>query len=340
MSILSVSMAILEISSITKLTKVAASLCFVRGSFYGFSGVGERIGIMAATISIIGAGRVGRTLGALMRQRAHITVQHVCSQTLESAEAAVGVIGAGEAVADLRAVTPSSLLMLSVPDSMISDVARRLAADHLVAPGTIVFHCSGALSSVELRALREKGAQVASVHPIRSFADPSLAIKMFEGTYITLEGDSAACESLRALFTSIGGVVLEITPHAKTLCHVGHVFASNYLVGVLDIARQIYRRAGIDDSVSTNFLRPIVHGTVENVLSLGTTKALTGPIMRGDVATVEQHSEVLAEDLPHLSQIYAALGSVVLEIAQRGGLEDETAGKLMSALERMSTVKE
>jgi predicted short-subunit dehydrogenase-like oxidoreductase (DUF2520 family) len=270
-----------------------------------------------------------------MVKRAGMKLQQVYSRSFQSAVEAVRFVGSGEAVGDVEALAPCPLLMLSLPDSAIADIASRLAVSDIVVPGTIVFHCSGALCAEELHELRNRGALVASAHPIRSFADPSLAIRMFEGTYIALEGDSLACEVLHVLFARIGGAILQMTPHAKMLCHIGHVCASNYLVAILDLAQQLYRRAGIDDSVSTNFLRPIVHGTVENVLSLGTTKALTGPIMRGDVATVQRHSDVLSRELPQRSQIYAAIGALVLEIATRGGLSEAQSDAVHSVLQHM-----
>jgi predicted short-subunit dehydrogenase-like oxidoreductase (DUF2520 family) len=270
-----------------------------------------------------------------MVRRAGLVLQQVHSRSPQSADEAVRFIGSGQTIEKLEALDSCSFLMLSLPDSAIADVASRLSVANVVAPGTVVFHCSGALSTQALHPLRDSGALVASAHPIKSFADSSLALRIFEGTYVALEGDTSACEALHSLFNDIGGNVLHMTPEAKTLCHIGHVCASNYLVAVLDLAQQLYQRAGIDDSVSMNFLRPIVQGTVENVLSLGTTKALTGPIMRGDVATVQQHADLLGKEIPSLSPIYAALAAVVLEIATRAGLSDTDSAGVRGVLQHM-----
>ena len=144
------------------------------------------------TLNIIGAGRVGRTLAALWRQRCVFDIQGVLNRTLGSARAAVAFIGAGRAAATLGAMHSAEVWMLATPDSAIAYTAAQLAASGLLRADDVVFHCSGALPSGEMRAAIVADVAVASVHPLKSFADPGDAMLTFAGTHCAAEGDAVA----------------------------------------------------------------------------------------------------------------------------------------------------
>jgi predicted short-subunit dehydrogenase-like oxidoreductase (DUF2520 family) len=213
--------------------------------------------------------------------------------------------------------------MISCVDSEIAAVSHLLAATGVVRSGDIVFHTSGALPSTVLAPFHACGAHVASIHPVKSFADPSLAVETFEGTWCGVEGDDSACVELTRLFGSIGASVFRFTAEAKELCHIGHVFASNYLVAILDCAQHLYSAAGVPESVRGAFLQSIVEGTLQNVSILGGERALTGPVKRGDTVVIKRHLELLQTQAPELCGAYAELAKGALRIAERAGLHPE-----------------
>ncbi|MBN1238345.1 MAG: DUF2520 domain-containing protein, partial [Gammaproteobacteria bacterium] len=134
------------------------------------------------TLSVIGCGRVGTTLSRVWSDAGVFGIGDVLNRRPGSARAAVELVGAGRPVDDWAALGPADVFMLSVPDDAIAPCARRLAQRNVVAPGTVAFHCSGARSSDLLAELRAAGAEVASLHPVKSFADPRSAAKTFPGT--------------------------------------------------------------------------------------------------------------------------------------------------------------
>ena len=245
-----------------------------------------------STLNIVGAGHVGRTLGRLFAARGVFNVQDVHTRSRASARAAVGFIGAGTPVdADMR---PADVWMLAVADDAIAGVADALAQAAPMA-GAVVFHCSGAKASGELDALRRAGAVVASVHPVRSFADPAAVAAAFEGTFCGVEGDADALD----------------------VYHAAAVFASNYLVTVMDAALRAYEAAGIPADVARELARPLATETLANVLRLGPEAALSGPIARGDAATVaRQHAAVTAWDA-RTGALYDALAAATWDVARR-----------------------
>src|SRR5206468_5751198 len=113
--------------------------------------------------------------------------------------------------------------MLAVADDQIASVAAALAQSGL-ADGATVFHCSGAKASNELAPLATRGAYVASVHPVRSFADPEAVSRSFDGTFCGVEGDAQALALLLPALTRIGARTVPIDAAAKTVYHAASVF--------------------------------------------------------------------------------------------------------------------
>lgn len=266
----------------------------------------------APTLNIVGGGHLGRALGRLFAASGVFTVQDVVTRSLASARDAVAFIGAGTAVSCFSALRRADVVMLAVSDDQIEAACSALDLD----AGTVVFHCSGAKSSNVLAAARIKGAAVASVHPVRSFADPANVAADFNGTFCGIEGDAAALAVLSPALIGIGARLVPIDPAAKTVYHAASVFASNYLVTVMDAALRAYRAAGIDDATARQLAGPLATETLANVLRLGARPALSGPIARGDMATVARQQEALDGWDACTGELYRALAAATVTMVQ------------------------
>jgi predicted short-subunit dehydrogenase-like oxidoreductase (DUF2520 family) len=271
------------------------------------------------TLNIIGAGRVGRTLAALWRQRHVMEIHDVFNRTPQSTRDAVAFIGAGRAAESLATMRPADLWMLATPDSELPCAAARLAASGRLRAGDLVFHCSGALASSELRASFMADVHVASVHPLKTFADPQDAARTFAGTYCVAEGDAAALSTLKPAFEQIGARVSEIDPQHKTIYHAASVIVSNYLTALLEAGLQCYEKAGLPRDTAAAMMAPLVRETVDNIFKLGTVKALTGPIARGDAAVVERQVRALQAFDPRIADVYRALGRLAVDLSRAQG---------------------
>jgi predicted short-subunit dehydrogenase-like oxidoreductase (DUF2520 family) len=269
---------------------------------------------VALSLNIIGGGHVGRALGRLFANSGSFTVQDVLTRSQASAQAAVDFIGAGRAVDSMQALRPADAIMLAVTDDQIVAVADSLA---LPLAGTVVFHCSGAKSSLDLSGPKAHGALVASVHPIRSFADLATVAASFDGTFCGIEGDAQALAMLEAALADIGARAVPIDASAKTVYHAASVFASNYLVTILDAALRAYEAAGIAPDVALELARPLATETLNNVFKLGPRAALSGPIARGDMATVARQQKALDAWHGPSGQLYAALVAATTDLAKR-----------------------
>lgn len=269
---------------------------------------------MAPTLNLIGAGHVGRVLGRLFAANGVFAVQDVLTRSRASAQAAVDFIGAGHACTDLAAMRPAQVWLLAVGDDAIAPACAALAQAHAM-EGAVVFHCSGAKASTELAGAA--GALLASVHPIRSFADPEQVAGAFAGTFCGIEGDAGALALLAPAFAGIGARTVAIDPKAKTVYHAAAVFASNYLTTLLDASLRAYMAAGVPEDVARELARPLASETLANVFRLGPAAALSGPVARGDVATVARQQAALLDWDEPTGRLYEALVPLTTDLARR-----------------------
>lgn len=272
---------------------------------------------MSQTLTIIGGGHVGKTLGRLWTLHRTFVVQDVLSRSLASSRQAISFIGAGRAIGDYAGLQPSDIYLIATPDDQIAQCAERLARTGHLSASNVVFHCSGALASGELQAARHCGAAVASIHPIRSFAAPEQVVQSFAGTYCGAEGEQRALDILSAAFSAIGAQLVPINGDFKMLYHSAAVFASNYLVTLLDVAQQAYAGAGVPNDVALAMMEPLIRKTVDDIFRIGPENALSGPIARGDMTTAaKQYHAVRAWDKRH-GTLYKQLGRATVDLAAR-----------------------
>jgi len=307
------------------------------------------MGIRDSEIVIVGAGIVGTALGVILaeenfRVRAVVSRRHICAQRAVERIRASTPSCAVEAVEDLGvAASLADLLLLAVPDREIGNVAGALAQSGSVRRGAIVAHTSGALSSDVLGPLSTCGARIASMHPLQSFADVELAVRILRRSAFVIEGGSEAVAQLKALAGCLSETVLTIRSEDKPLYHAAACLASNYLVTLLWAAVKLYQSFGIDEQHALSSLRPLVEGTLENAFRLGPVKALTGPIARGDAVTCGRHLDALeglAETLPGLENLYTTMGLHTLVVAFLRGLSLEDAERVKEVLRRAAQGRE
>jgi len=272
------------------------------------------------TLNILGAGKVGMTLGRLWQERGTFEVQDVMTRHLDRSTEAITFMGGGHAVDSLDGMRPADLYLIASPDDAIAALAVSLATSAHISPHMVVFHVSGAQSSQLLAPVRTRGAATASAHPVASFADPHTLVQHFAGTFCTLEGDTRATDLLRDAFEAIGARTIPIIPENKLLYHAGAVFASNYLVVLLETALATYELAGIERGLAVRLMEPLVRQTMENTFRGDTLDALGGPIARGDKALVRNQYAALTRVNPQIAALYRILAAQTSTLLGRDDL--------------------
>ncbi len=266
------------------------------------------------TLTIVGPGRLGSAIGRVLHRSGAVTLLDIVGRDPARTADAARFMGGGVASTGEVPLRAADIYLLAVPDDAIEDYGQTLAAGNDLA-GATVFHCSGALGSDRLAAARDAGAAVASVHPVRSFADPAQVAATFAGTCCGVEGDADALEVLVPIFESIGARMVTIDAAHKTLYHAAAVFASNYVVTLIDVAVQVYGKAGVPPEIALEMIEPLLQESAGNALRLGPAAALTGPIARGDVATVARQQAALADWNPSYARLYAEFADATARLA-------------------------
>lgn len=271
------------------------------------------------TFSIIGCGAVGKTVGRLFYEAGILEPRDILTRSLESARQAAEFIGAGRGTASWQELREADLYLVAASDDAIATCAKALAQSGAVRPGVVVCHLSGALSSAVLEPVARLGALVASVHPVKSFAQPGVCVTDFAGTWCGIEGDPAAVDFLSGAFRAIGGEIFTLDPKFKTVYHAGSVMVCNYLTALIEAGARAYQKGGVPREQAFQVMEPLVRATVENVFRSGTAQALTGPIARGDAAVVSAQLEALEAWDGEMARLYRDLAVVALEISRRRG---------------------
>lgn len=278
-------------------------------------------------INIIGSGKLGRTLIRLFADHQLVEIGDVFNRSPVHSLAAIEFCGSGRLCESIDNMNAADIWLIATPDDAIAEIAEALIETFSKTPlswtDTVVFHASGLHSSTLLEALKNKGAAIASAHPVHSFANPEQSIISYRGTTCTIEGDPKATEQLSYLFAEIGSTVIPIQASGKALYHAATVLGSNYLAVLKQAALDMLEQAGITAPDAKQILQPLMAQSLQNLQNLGPVEALTGPIARGDIQTLTAHLDAITDqDSQHLS-LYKELGKVALQLArQQAHLDD------------------
>jgi predicted short-subunit dehydrogenase-like oxidoreductase (DUF2520 family) len=269
---------------------------------------------MSGTLSIIGAGRVGRALGRRLRELGW-KIGAVVTSSEPSARKAVRSIGAGRAHAFLtRQVLAAHVILITTQDHSLAAVAAELArigAEEL--RGKIVLHTSGALSSDILDLVRRCGAAVGSMHPLQTFS--GVVVPPLEGRVFTIEGDVVAVRMARQMARALGAVPVQIEGSKKPLYHAAGALAAGNVLALMEAATRLMTAAGMKRREAVRALLPLTRQVLENFERLGPRAAWTGPLSRGDYGVVAAHTEAMKDLPPEFAQAYKEvnrLAAVVL----------------------------
>jgi predicted short-subunit dehydrogenase-like oxidoreductase (DUF2520 family) len=280
-------------------------------------------------LGIIGAGAVGCAL----------------AQALSAADVALAGIGTRDPTRATQLVNPTlittptavvnaaRLIFLAVPDGVIASVAR----EHRWRADQWVVHCAGSQPAASLSAAVAP-AQAGAFHPLASFARPQpglpLSPDVFARHVIALDGAPALVSGLTALAERLGARPLVVPPAARAAYHLAASLASNALVALISDAVAVWQSAALDPDLALPALLPLVASTQANLERVGLPAALTGPIARGDTATVHQHLAALdaAPDLAPIAVTYRSLGLQAVALARAQG---HANGAALDAIERM-----
>lgn len=280
-------------------------------------------------IGIIGAGKVGTTLAKYVKDRG-ACVTGFYSRTESGGRESAEFTGTEYFKTLDSLMDASDTLFITVTDGEIVKVWDCIAKKNV--RGKVICHFSGSLSSDIFSNWEETGAYVCSIHPIYAFSNKFTAYQNLTGAAFAVEGCRTALTRLQELFRLLPNRIVEISTAEKVKYHAAASIASNQVVGLIFMAVELMKEAGISEMSAYELLKPLVENNVRSIFETaerqehasctgekpeyrGCAQALTGPIERNDTETVRKHLEHM--DRPQWESAYRAVGTVVTELAQK-----------------------
>lgn len=266
------------------------------------------------TISIVGAGRVGSAI-ALALTEAGYKVAAAWSRSRGGRQRAHALLGV-PVLDPAEVAAAGQIVFLTVPDDAIAEMAATIAPG--VRPKSLVVHTSGGTSIDALQAVRDAGARTGSLHPLQTIPDAKRGAEALNGSAVAVTSpERAQSAPLMRIARAWGGKPFFLPDDAKLVYHAAAVFASNYVVSSVWAATTLFETVGVRNA--RDLLAPLVRASVENVLQRGGARAITGPVIRGDVDAVRRHVHALRDADPtgraiangyrHLARMTAALAN-------------------------------
>jgi predicted short-subunit dehydrogenase-like oxidoreductase (DUF2520 family) len=280
-------------------------------------------------VGIIGAGAAGTALGAALH-RAGWPVVAVASRDEGRRERFRALVPTARAFAEAAPVLDEAeLIILAVPDDAIAALAGELR----MYGGQAMVHTSGVLGAEVLEPARAAGTQVGAFHPLVAFADTERAIAALHGATVAVEGDDQLASLLATMAEAVGATAVRLAPGSKAAYHAAAVLAAGGFVALLDAIAELGAAAGLDEQGSLAVYGGLIEQTLGNARALGIRAALTGPMTRGDVGTLERHLDALARLAPDALPLYRAAAEREIALAEsRGSLAPHAAESMRRLL--------
>ena len=273
---------------------------------------------MTPLVTIIGTGPVGVALAGKLT-RAGVPVAAIYGKTFAEADAAAADAGVMALACEVPTlVQQADVAIIAVADAKVEAVAMEYLERGVIGARQIVLHTCGAWAAEELlMPLRGKVKAVGTLHPLASVSSRKQAFARLDRVSFGIEGDEEAVAMALRLVTFMGGKPLRLERSQMPLYHAGAAIGSNLVVAVVDLARRALEGAGIHPDHVVGALVPLLRSATKNLEDHGLPHALTGPVARGDVRTIERHLGAIDLTVPDVSSLYRQLGHEVLALAEK-----------------------
>lgn len=281
-------------------------------------------------IGFVGAGAVGSALARALHGLGYPVVA-VASGSRASAEALAAQLPGCVAVAEAQAVADRCVaVFITTPDSVIAHVAEATRWSR----GQDVLHCSGAAPVALLAAARDGGANVGGLHPLQTFPNRSVGAESLRGIAFGVQAEGGLLLRLEGLVAELGSQAVRLADEDRALYHASAVLACGAAAALVGAAADLWRSFGAPQpqADAIRALLPLLRGTTGQLANEGLPGSLTGPVARGDAATVTAHLDALRRHAPETVPVYAALGLAQVPIARARGACSEGAARELTRI--------
>lgn len=282
-------------------------------------------------VGVVSAGRVGAALGAALAQAGHDVVA-ASAVSADSVRRAQRMLPDVPLLAPDEVVAAADFVLLAVPDDALRALITGLATTDMWRPGQLVAHTSGSHGIDVLDPAAARGVVALALHPVMTFAGRAEDVDRLAGASWGVTATDDMRPIAEALVIEMGGEPVWVPESARPLYHAALTIGSNHLVTLVNDALSLLASAGVEQPA--RLVAPLLSASLDNVLRLGDA-ALTGPVSRGDVATVSTHLRTIASQAPDALGAYVAMARRTAERAEAAGqLDTAQADAIRHALEQ------
>lgn len=228
-------------------------------------------------------------------------------------------------------VEAAEFVLLAVPDDALRPLVAGLAGTGSWRAGQLVAHTSGAHGVGVLDPAAARGVLPMALHPVMTFAGRPEDLDRLAGATFGVTAPDELRPVVEALVVEIGGEPVWVPELARPLYHAALSMGANHLVTLVTDAVEVLAVAGVEHPA--RLIAPLLSASLDNALRLGDA-ALTGPVSRGDAATVATHLQTLRRDAPQTVAAYVAMARRTLQrAAAAGGFTDEQVARISAVLD-------
>ena len=280
---------------------------------------------------LVGAGRVGTSVAKLLTRSGGEPIA-VWSRSARSAGRAAALISA-PVCADIRFLPRADLILVGTTEGAIRTVVDELAPR--LEPGEAVVHFAGSLGLRPLEGAARAGAAVFALHPVQACPDVPTALRRLPGSAWGVTcADPHRPWAHHLVSGHLKGVPVDVAEGDRPIWHAASVTTANGISALLAAAERMLRAVGVADPPAV--LSPLAAGAAANAAEGGGGGAtLTGPLVRGELETIERHLDALRAADPGLAETYVDVARVILGSALRESrIDPAAADSMLSRLER------
>jgi len=281
-------------------------------------------------VGVVGTGRVGAVLGGALRAAGHAVVA-VSAVSQLSRDRAEALLPGVPILTIPQVVERCELVLLTVPDDVLTELVSGLASTGAWLPGQLVVHTSGRFGWRVLEPVVAYGGIPLALHPAMTFTGTSIDLTRLADCCFAVSAPSAVLPIAQALVVEMGAEPIVVAEESRPLYHAALAHAANHLVTLVAQSLDLLAAAGVE--AGARLLEPLLSAALDNALRSGDA-ALTGPVARGDAGTVAAHLEVIRSGgVDGVEDAYRAMARATADRAVASGrLRPDLAEALLAVL--------
>lgn len=267
-------------------------------------------------VGIIGVGRAGAVLGAALARAGHPVV--AVSAVSELSRLRAQALLPGVPIVDVPSVIEAAdLVLVAVPDDVLPGLVRGLAETGNVRAGQFWVHPAGRYGVEVLDPVTDLGALPLAIHPVMTFTGTSVDLARLSDCPFGVTAPDALRSAAEALVIEMGGDPVWVPEEHRATYHAALAYGANYLITLVTQSLELLTTAGVEQP--QRLMAPLLSAALDNALRLG-DQALTGPVARGDAASVAEHLRAIEIVSAEAALGYRALARLTADRAVGAGL--------------------